>query len=330
MLTPHMIQTLDSGEKAMEAKNILSHMKATLDPNPLKPKYFRLVQAYIIGQLMVSSAQRSGALRNMTVTDLINASEVKGRKVVSILKHKTSLQGPATVSISKALWSNLKVFIGKIRPPMHGIGPTHRMPRLATVFCTFEGKQMSSSTFSKQVKQEFGVPITATITRKTMVTTMVKKHPEKRSQTAHVMSHSMKMQSEVYNMTSIEESSASVADLMEKEIRGIESGPDKETTPEEEKSPKAFTVDLKVMPEEIRDAGSCFSSTSSHGRRSFSTTDSELISKIFKKAIKKGEAPVQLHIKERLDKGTHEEKKLIKSFTAKQVYDKIRAFIRKH
>lgn len=131
------------------------------------------------------------------------------------------------------------------------------------------------------------------------------------------MSHTMRTQAEIYDLTSREESSAKVAKKMEAEMRGEE---------------VLDLITMEVGSDEIKLAGSVFGSSISsisHGRKSFTVEHSNLVLKIFKNCITNKATPTQCELKSIIHKGTPEEAKLLKVYSRKQIYDKIRLFIRK-
>jgi hypothetical protein len=78
---------------------------------------YTVMRDFLLTQIVVTNANRSGVLANMSVDEFNAVRQTDGSFVVSVKNHKTAATyGPAKVVLSKSLHSWLSVFVSKVRP----------------------------------------------------------------------------------------------------------------------------------------------------------------------------------------------------------------------
>ena len=71
---------------------------------------------FILTQITIANAHRSGVLANMTMAEFHKAKRWEGSYIISVKKHKTAdIHGPARVVLSPTLFDYLKVFVAEVR-----------------------------------------------------------------------------------------------------------------------------------------------------------------------------------------------------------------------
>ena len=95
-------------------------------------------------ELDLISCQRSGALANCTVEEVLRAKVRDGKRIIKVANHKTKRShGPANFCTGKDLHDKLVLFINHVRPLAS--------PRNNLVFVTLTGMPMESGQISTQL-----------------------------------------------------------------------------------------------------------------------------------------------------------------------------------
>ena len=102
---------------------------------------------YLFVEIVLSNANRSGALANVMVEEFEKATvEDDGITVIAVKKHKTSATyGHTGICLKPMIFGYLKVFVGKVRPKLK--------TSMQNVFVSFTGQKMQSGAISKQMNE---------------------------------------------------------------------------------------------------------------------------------------------------------------------------------
>lgn len=115
ILKPAEYQQLVRGTVAM---SFATRFKELNDHTIVAPKDFVTLRDYLIIQLLLSSAQRPGAVANLTVQEFQSGTWDKGTDqfITFTSKHKTPSLGPASFSWDKELHSFGVKYLSLLRP----------------------------------------------------------------------------------------------------------------------------------------------------------------------------------------------------------------------
>ena len=145
------------------AKEAIKNLQLSFSESLPSEKMFLSVRDFLIVRLALENCQRPGPLENARLLDFNRAKEVEGRYVMRISKHKTSKSGPAPITISRNLMTNLRAYIDNVRPRFANKGVKH-------IFVTKNGVPFINATIGKRIKSWWskatGQGITATQVRK--------------------------------------------------------------------------------------------------------------------------------------------------------------------
>ena len=83
----------------------------------IEESIYTLIGYYILLELKIANARRSGVLANMTIHEFEKANETKqGSMLINVSKHKTAdTHSPAHLVISPTLFFYLKVYVKEVR-----------------------------------------------------------------------------------------------------------------------------------------------------------------------------------------------------------------------
>jgi hexokinase len=116
LITPDKIAEFDRSEPALTAIKCLGEVMDG-SVTEITQSMYTVMRDFLLTQIVVTNANRSGVLANMSVDEFNAVRQTDGSFVVSVTKHKTaSTYGPAKVVLSKSLHSWLSVFVSKVRP----------------------------------------------------------------------------------------------------------------------------------------------------------------------------------------------------------------------
>ena len=153
----------------------------------LTAKQYVLVRDYLLAKIVLSNANRTGILTNITLKQLQDARDVDDHLVVSVENHKTAwIQGPAKIVLTKTMHSWLQIFVSNIRVHFaRDVGDGNGRP----VFLTTNGEPMESSQICRALqsvwtKAGLSNKITCTLVRKTAVSTVHQQAPHMSSNLA--------------------------------------------------------------------------------------------------------------------------------------------------
>lgn len=130
-------------DPAKEAILLLQQSVGELIPNE---KAFLIIRDFLIVRLALENCQRPGPLENATLVDFRRIKEVDGVKVMKVALHKTTQEGPANITISDNLLTNLQAYVKHARP--HFAEENEE-----ALFITRDGVRFPHGTIGKRVIQ---------------------------------------------------------------------------------------------------------------------------------------------------------------------------------
>jgi len=217
LITPEDIVAF---EKSKDATSGVKLMGVAPSQNSLitRPE-FTTVRNFILTQIALSNASRSGVFANMTIKEFKTARVLDERYVISVCDHKTAhLQGPAKIVLTTTIYGWLKTYIHFVRK---FASRSHQIPE---VFITWLGEAMTSGGITQCVqaiwkKTGLQTEITFNIVRKTAVSAMHQKHPNMKESLANLMCHSVNTATRCYRVIEREHSSVAASKQLAETIR---------------------------------------------------------------------------------------------------------------
>jgi len=173
---------------------------------------------FIATELLISNACRSGVLANMCVESFLEARFVDDQYIICVKDHKTSYRyGCARIILNAMHYSYLKVYVTKIRSQVADSSSKQ-------VFLTFTGEKMLSGQITRGIqslwkKAGMSKPITATIVRKTAVSSIHQNHPNLKDSLADLMCHQTTTAGKTYRLVQREKTSITAAKLLNQVMR---------------------------------------------------------------------------------------------------------------
>lgn len=119
LVTAEVAKEMDGNAKAAGAKAILAAAAASGDERLklTKESYINVV-GFIMGQVLLNTGQRSGAVKNMKIDEYNAREQNRDFVVVLVLDHKTGHMAPAPVTLNLVLENLVSMYIEKIRGGM--------------------------------------------------------------------------------------------------------------------------------------------------------------------------------------------------------------------
>ena len=116
LVTPEMVSSLERSESARMAVSYIGELSGP-HSREINQAIYTLIRDYILLEIAIANAHRSGVLANMTIGEFEKAKETKqGSMLIYVSKHKTAdAHGPARVVFSPTLFSHLKVYVTEVR-----------------------------------------------------------------------------------------------------------------------------------------------------------------------------------------------------------------------
>jgi site-specific recombinase XerD len=211
LITPQMVKDFENSKWSMEVvKSLGAFSSGTLkNSDTNKVTDYTSIRNFILTHIVINNACRSGVLAEMTVTQFNNALQVDDNMVVSVVKHKTvGAHGSASVVLNSALFGWLGIFIKFVRIHIQDVTKSD------CVFLSRTGHTMESGDITKAIqaawmKAGLGDLITATLMRKSAVTSVHQLRPQDRANLADLMCHSLDTANRSYRC--VEKKQTSVA-----------------------------------------------------------------------------------------------------------------------
>ena len=200
LLTSADFLKLDNSDYQKKCKSILNgHSKLTL-----KMLEFTRARDYLLMQMCIDNASRTGALANMTLGEFGNAKYTGESYVISVFNHKTvGARGPSDIVLTPSLYKEANIYSLNFRNKLESVG----LNKENTFFISYSGKKMSSSMVTAQLNSYWSKAVGhtdvrprfhATLVRKSAVTKTHNVRPDLENDLANLMCHSRKMQKQTY------------------------------------------------------------------------------------------------------------------------------------
>ena len=116
LLTPERIAMFENSQVCREALLILEKLK-TGGVEQLTRQSFTNVRDFLMSEILIENAHRSGVLANVTMTEYYKHQLKNGLQIIKVHRHKTfGTHGVARIILSAKTFSWLEVYVQSIRP----------------------------------------------------------------------------------------------------------------------------------------------------------------------------------------------------------------------
>ena len=114
LVTPDMINEFEQSELARRVVGYIEQLSGALSL-VVNQAMYTLIRDFLLIEITIANAHRSGVLANMTVSEFKVATEKQDSIITSVQKHKTvDNHGPARVVLSPTLFSYLQVHFNEV------------------------------------------------------------------------------------------------------------------------------------------------------------------------------------------------------------------------
>lgn len=196
------------------AKQAIKLLQKSITIPPME-KQFLSIRDFLIARLVLENCQRPGAIETAKLQDLKRAKEVEGKFVMRVSKHKTSKAGPAPITMSANVRTNIQTYIGHVRP--HFVKENQEC-----IFITREGTAFPSGTIGKRVskwwKKAAGIDITSTALRKMGSSSMSDANPVDKRCVHKLMCHRTATAEEFYMINNLTQEAARGHEVLNKKL----------------------------------------------------------------------------------------------------------------
>ena len=225
LVTPDMVNEF---ERSQAARSAIAHIEQLNGAHSLEvsQSIYTLVRDFILLEIIIANAHRSGVLANMTLGEYKNAKKVEDGIVISVKNHKTAdTHGPARVVLSSSLFSYLRVCVNEMRS--HVADSTKNNSNEANVFLSWNGAKLESGQISTAINAAWrkgGMQghITSTLFRKSAVTNVHTHHKQMKSDLADLMAHKETTAQRFYRLKEKEEACLQAASSLPHIMRSSE------------------------------------------------------------------------------------------------------------
>ena len=209
LLSPEHLAQFRASQCALDAIKIIGI--CTDSSYVVSQADFVLVRDFLLTEISLGNANRSGVLANMTVGQFSQARIVDGSYVVSVTDHKTAYSyGPAKIVLSPSLHSWVNAYVEKLRSAIvSSLSPEN-------LFLTWNGEALVSGQVTRAIqsiwkKAGLGSQITSNLVRKTAVTAVHQSKPDMSNKLADLMCHRVSTAQRCYRLVEREKSSVSAS-----------------------------------------------------------------------------------------------------------------------
>ena len=180
-VTPEQVKEYEHSEAARSTVADLEHLSGAHSLQVNQSVYTN-VRDYILLQITIANAHRSGVMANMMMEEYKKAKKVEGNMVISVKEHKTAdTRGPARVLLSSSLFSYLRLYINALRRHAVESSSEESDSNNANVFLSWNGGKLESGQVSTAINAAWrkgGMEghVTSTLFHKSAVTNVHKGH----------------------------------------------------------------------------------------------------------------------------------------------------------
>ena len=151
LITPETVKAFETSQATRDAVVILGKLSGKHNMEITQARY-TLVRDYLIAQIMIDNANRSGVVAFMTVQEFRRAKMEDDRYVVKVLEHKTvDTHGPAQVVLTVHLYNCLDIFLKEMRSKLPGAQMEGKQP----LFLSWAGNKLQSSQITSAIGSIF-------------------------------------------------------------------------------------------------------------------------------------------------------------------------------
>jgi len=215
LITPEKVALYARSEPAVEAIKWLGDLQDGSRETLTLTDYVQ-IRDFLLTEIIISNANRSGVLANMTLKQFQDVQLIDGSYVVSVTNHKTAwLYGPAKVVLTPVLYSWLSIFVKYVR-----IQITKRTTGCAQyLFLSWTGQQLESGQITRAIqaswnKAGLGSDISCTLMRKSAVSSIHQQHPEQAANLADLLCHSKETAAKSYRRVQRQHTSVAASTLL--------------------------------------------------------------------------------------------------------------------
>ena len=206
-----MVAEYEQRESTRKAVSLISQLSGAhcLEINQAQ---YMLIRDFILTQITIANAHRSGVLANMTMGEFNNAKLSEGCFVITVKKHKTAdIHGPARVVLSPTLFGYLKVYVAEVRSVVSQTKDDDDAVVLSWSGARLASGQISTAINASGKKAGLQGHISSTLFRKSVVTTVHTKHKDMTGQLADLMAHKESTAQRYYKLHEKQKSSIQAA-----------------------------------------------------------------------------------------------------------------------
>ena len=227
LVTPEQINEYERSEAAWSAIAHLEHLSGAHSLQ-VNQSVYTTVRDFILLEITIANAHRSGVLANMTMQEYKKAKKVEDNMVISVKEHKTAdTHGPARVVLSSSLFSYLGLYIKELRRHVVESSNEEYDSDKAHVFLSWNGEKLESGQVSTAINAAWrkgGMQghVTSTLFRKSAVTNVHTSHKEMKSDLADLMAHKETTAQRFYRLKEKEEACLQAASSLPHIMRSSE------------------------------------------------------------------------------------------------------------
>lgn len=194
LVTPEMVNEYERSEAARSAVDLLEQLSGAHSLQ-VNQSMYTLVRDFVLLEITIANADRSGVLANMTLEEYKAAKRVDDSMVISMKEHKTAdTHGPAHVVLSLSLFSYLRLYVSEMQSQVEDSTSEEYGSNKSRVFLSWNGCKLESGQISTAINAAWrkgGMEghVTSTIFRKSTVTKVHTQHKGMKSDLADLMAH---------------------------------------------------------------------------------------------------------------------------------------------
>ncbi|KAJ7352800.1 Solute carrier organic anion transporter, member [Desmophyllum pertusum] len=247
LISPQMVAEFEQSESVRRTISLIGQLSGahSLEVNQAA---YTLIRDFILTEITISNAHRSGVLANMTMGEYKKVKLAGNSHVISVSKHKTAdVHGPAWVVLSPTLFGYLKVFVDEVR---RVVSPTKEDDD--PVILSWNGARLVSGQISTAINAAWkkgGMTghVCSTLFRKSVVSVVHANHKEMKGNLADLMAHKESTAQRYYRPHEKQQSCIQAAADLPSIMRASNTAPEEDspTTKENDEDP--------IRPEDSKD-----------------------------------------------------------------------------
>jgi site-specific recombinase XerD len=200
LITPDKVSQFERSELALTAVKCLGELTEE-SASQLTMSDFVCVRDYLMTEIVLTNACRSGVIANMMFEEFLNARKVSDTYVVSVAKHKTAfMYGPAKLVLSECLFNWLTLFVNIMRNQVLKFAKAKE----TYLFLSWNGEGLESGQVTRAIQSAWKKAglgdITCTLMRKSAVSSVYSECPNERDKLADLMCHTTHTASKSYRL----------------------------------------------------------------------------------------------------------------------------------